>query len=179
MSPSITTIIVSVAAIHWFVFESIWTKSRIKDGYRVFSASWGLKILFFVGIPFFLYGAIVNFFENPHERWVSIILLTFAILGVLFVPTTILLSRERVVSVRWFGLRRIELNWNDVDAIYSDPEKRSIIIEDKNQRRIVHTMLNVNHEGFLDELRLLSTAVSKKITFSCDRRAARVRDPME
>jgi hypothetical protein len=165
MSSSIITIIVSIGAINWFVAESKWAKSKVKDGYKVYSAPIGLKAVYFTGIPLFIYGAILNSIENPGERWVSAILMTFAILGVAFFPATILLSRERAVSVRWFGLRRIEMNWNEVDAIYSNPEDRSIIIQDKKQRRIIHTILNVDHEGFVSELRLLPATVSKNITF--------------
>jgi len=165
MSSSIITIIVSIGAINWCVAEARWAKSKVKDGYKVYSALTGLKVLYFTGIPLFVYGAILNCIETPGESWVSATLLTLAILCIVFFPATILLSRERAVSVRWFGLRRMEMNWNEVDAIYSNPEDRSIIIQDKKQQRIIHTILNVDHEGFVSELRLLPATVSKNITF--------------
>jgi hypothetical protein len=164
MSSSTVSIVVSIGVINWLVFESILTKSRSKNGYKVYSAPMGLKILSFVAIPLFIYGAIANNVRNPAERWISAILLLFAILGIAFFPATILLSPEKVVSIFWFGLRRVKMQWSEVEAIYSNPENRSIIIQDKNQHRIVHTVLNVDRAGFIAELRKISTA-SKRITF--------------
>jgi hypothetical protein len=86
MIQSVVTIVVSIGAINWFLVESRWAKSRVRDGYKVYSAPTGLKALYFTGIPLFIYGALVNSFENPGERWVSVILLAFAILGIAFFP---------------------------------------------------------------------------------------------
>lgn len=165
MSSSAVTIVISLGAIHWFIVESVWTKSKLKNGYRVYSTPKGLKALYFVTLPMFLYGAIANWIENPSEKWVSVILLVLVVMAGYFFPSTILLSREKVVSIRWFGLKRVEIKSNDIDAIYSSPEDRSIIVQDKTQKRIIHTIFNVDREGFIAELRALPPALSGKITF--------------
>jgi hypothetical protein len=160
MSSSAITIVISLGAIHWFIVESVWTKSKLKNGYRIYSAPKGLKALYFISLPMFVYGAIVNWIENPSEKWVSGILLAIVVMGGYFFPSTILLSRDRVVSIRWFGLKRVEMNSNDIDAIYSSPEDRSIIVQDKRQKQIVHTIFNVDRESFIAELRALPPALS-------------------
>jgi|GEM_PF-6325364 hypothetical protein len=165
MSSSAITIIVSLGAINWFIFESMWAKSKLKNGYRIYSAPKGLKLLGLVGIPVFVYGTVANWIENPHEKWVSAILFTMAALFVYFFPPTILLSRQKVISIQWLGFKRVEMNWNDIDAIYSSPENRAVIIQDKNQNRIIHTILNVDRDGFIAELKIASQAASGKITF--------------
>ena len=165
MSTSIVTVVVSLGAINWLIFESIWTNSKLRNGFRIYGAPRGLKVLFSIAIPLFVYGAITNGIENHSEIWVSAILLGFAILGVMFFPATILLSREKVVSLSWLGLKRIEMKWGQVEAVYSTPENRSIVIQDKDQRHIVHTLLNVDREGFVSELRMLPPIVADRISF--------------
>lgn len=165
MSSSAITIVISLGAIHWFIVESVWTKSKLKNGFRIYSAPKGLKALYFIALPMFVYGAVVNWFENPSEKWVSVILLLIVVMAGYFFPSTILVSRERVVSIRWFGLKKVEMKSNDIDAIYSNPEDRSIIVQDKSQKRIVHTIFNIDREGFIAELRALPPARLGKITF--------------
>lgn len=165
MSPGAVTIVASLGAINWLILETLWTKSKLKNGFRIYGAPKGLTVLFSIAIPLFVYGAIANGIENHHERWVSAILLGFAILGVMFFPATILLSHEKVVSLKWLGFKKIEMKWGQVDAVYSIPEDRSIVIQDKNDRHIVHTLLNVDREGFISELRALPPTVLNRITF--------------
>jgi hypothetical protein len=161
---SFATIIISVTAINWFALESLWTKSKVRDGYRVFAAPTGLKSLYFIGIPAFIYGAIVSYFGNPNEKWVSALLLIFAVWSGCFLPATILVSREKVMSLRWFGLQKTQMSWNDVEAVYSNPEENSIIVQDKNQNRIVHTIFNIDREGFIEQVKMLPHDILSKIT---------------
>jgi hypothetical protein len=158
------TIVVSIGATHWFVLESMWSKAKLRAGYRVYGAPRGLRALYFLAVPLFVYGAAVNYRDNPGERWVSGILLLFAFLCIYFFPATILLSREKLVSVRWLGARRTEMTWTDVNCVYTDPVQNSVIVQDKIQNRIVHTILNVDRDGFLEQIRGLSSDLLSRIT---------------
>lgn len=164
MSATAITILVSITAINWFAVESAWTKSKVKNGYKVYSAPRGLKGLSFVGISAFIYGAIVNFCQNPNERWVSGILVVFAALAAYLFPATILLSQDKVIAVKWMGIRKIEMKWDDVDCVYSIPEESSIVIQDKNQNRIVHTIYNIDRAGLIEQVQTLPPQVLSKIT---------------
>ncbi len=164
MRTSFAAIIVALGAISWFVLESLWTKSKMRDGYRVFAAPPGLKFLYWIGIPAFIYGAVMSYLENSDDKWISALLFLFSLISIYFFPATISISREKVVSFKWFGIQKIQMNWRDVEAVYSNPEGNSIIVQDKNQNRIVHTIFNVDREGFIKQIELLPEDVLSKIT---------------
>jgi hypothetical protein len=161
---SLIAIVTSIGTINWFVLESLWTKSKLRNGYRVFAPPAGLKFLYFIGIPAFIYGAVVSYLSSPREKWISALLLIIAALCVCFFPATIFVSREKLIAFKWLGMRKMQMNWRDVKAVYSSPESDSIIIQDKNQNRIIHTVLNIDREGFIRQVTQLPKDILSGIT---------------
>jgi hypothetical protein len=165
MKSSGITIIISIAAINWLTLEAIWTKSKIRKGVTVYSAPKGLKALFGIAIAFALYGALESVLSSPRQWWLSVGLVAFAGFWIYFFPATILVSQKGITSIKGFGVRKLEMDWRDIDAIYSNPEDRSIIVQDKWQRQITHTIYNVDRAGFIDQVRTFSSCLAPKITW--------------
>src|SRR5689334_20822337 len=139
-------------AINWFLLESIWAKAKTRGGCKVYPPPMGLRVLFVATIPTMLYGTVASYLQNPRELWVSAILLGTAIFSAYFYPSTIPVCSKGVVSIKWFGLKRVSMPWDQVEAIYAVPEERSIVVQDKEQKQITHTMFNIDRGGFLEEV---------------------------
>jgi len=44
------------------------------------------------------------------------------------------------------------MSWTDVIGVYSDLRDNSIVVTDKFNRTIVHTMYNVDRTGFINQI---------------------------
>ena len=163
MSPRTLTIALAVGAIHWFALEAQWATSKTKNEYREYGIPAGLKLVFCIVNPLLIYGAIVNALKHGGEKWVSILLLIVVFFGIYFIPPTILLSSEKLISIKLFGIKKTSMKWADVTSVYSNPEDNSIIVRDMFDRTIVHTMYNVDRVGFLEELNSLPVRVLANI----------------
>jgi len=159
LSPGTLTIILAVGAIHWFALEAQWATSKVKNGYREYGIPTGLKMLFRIVNPLLIYGAISNVLNNTGEKWVSVVLLVLVSFFIYFMPPTIRCSSEQLISIKWFGIRKTAMKWADVISVYSNPEDNSIIVRDKFDRTIVHTMYNVDRGGFLEQINSLPERV--------------------
>jgi hypothetical protein len=157
-------VVVVILAVHWFAIEALWAKAKVRDGCRVYSAPTGLRILCFITIPSMWYGTVANYIENPGERWVSVLLFAVSLLILYFFPSTILVCDEQIMAIKWFGLKRISMTWDEVEAIYRVPEERSIVVQDKQQSQIAHSMFNIDRAGFLRQVSAIPQATSGRIT---------------
>jgi hypothetical protein len=144
--------VLAIGAIHWFALEARWAKPRISNGYTEYPMPKGLKLAFLVGVPLLIYGAVANLLRPDGEKWVSILLIAGALFCLYFTPATILCSRDRLVSIRWYGIRKVSMNWADVVSVYKNPEDNSITIRDQSNRTIVHTMYNVGRTEFIHQI---------------------------
>jgi hypothetical protein len=147
------SIIIVILAVNWFVLESLWTKSKVKNGFNIYSVPMGLKLLLFVTVPTLIYGACVNWINKPAEKWVSVLLVIIALGLVYFLPSTILLSRDRAISIRWLGLNKTQMLFREGVTVYADPKDNTIVIQDERGKRIVHTIYNVDRAGFVEQLK--------------------------
>lgn len=148
------SLLFALFAINWFVLESLWTKSRVKNGFNIYSVPMGLKLLVFVTVPALIYGACANWVNRPTEKWVSGLLVIIALGVVYFLPATILLARDRVISIRWLGLNRTQIPFYKGVTVYADLRDNTIVIQDEKGKRIVHTIYNVDRSGFVEQLRV-------------------------
>ena len=151
MSTSALAIIVTVGAVAWIVLEGAWSRVQLSNGYKVYTPTLSIRIVLFILIPLFTYGCVENIFQNPHDKWISAILFTVVVGAIYYFPPTVALSRSTIVSVRWLGLKRINMKWQDVGAIY-DGLNNSIYVLDKDQRQIEYTIFNIDRSGFISEL---------------------------
>jgi len=147
------SIIIAILAVNWFVLESLWTKSKVKNGFNIYSVPMGLKLLLFVTAPALIYGACVNWINNPAEKWVSVLLVIIVVGGVNFLPSTILVSRDRAISIRWFGLSKTQISFHKGVTVYADPKDNTIVVQNEEGKRIVHTIYNVDRAGFVEQLK--------------------------
>ena len=53
------------------------------------------------------------------------------------------------------------MNWADVVSVYKNPEDNSLIIRDKSNRTIVHTMYNVGREELIHQISELPYGFAK------------------
>jgi hypothetical protein len=154
MSGTTLTMILSIGAIHWFAAEALWEKSKTRNLYKEYPIPLGLRLLFAVIIPLFIYGSIDNI-RRGGRIWTSALLLAFVLFWTFFTPPKILFSAERIVSIKWYGFKKTTINWRDVIGVFSNPGDNSIVIRDKLDHTIVHTRYNIDRTGFLEQINSL------------------------
>jgi hypothetical protein len=152
LTSSAVLTVIAISAIHWFALEARWVKPKISNGYTEYPMPRGLKLLFSVVVPLLVYGAVANLLSPDGEKWVSILLIALALFCLYFTPATILCSRDQLVSVKWYGIRKVSMNWADVVSVYKNPEDNSITIRDQSNHTILHTMYNVGRTEFIHQI---------------------------
>ncbi|SRR6266436_6003888 len=163
LTSSAVLTVLAISAIHWFALEARWVKPRISNGYTEYPMPRGLKLLFSVVVPLLVYGAAANLLSPDGEKWVSILLIALALFCLYFTPATILCSRDQLVSIKWYGIRKLSMNWADVVSVYNNPEDNSLTIRDKSNRTIVHTMYNVGRAEFIRQISELPYGFAKQL----------------
>ena len=160
---SAALIVLAIGGIHRFAFEARWAKPRTKNGYTEYPMPRSLKLLFSVVIPLLIYGSIANLLNRDGEKWVSILLIAIVFFCLYFTPATIICSSDRLISIKWYGIKKVSLNWSDVISVYLNPEDNSITIRDKFDRTIVHTTYNVGRADFIGQITRLPYEIAKMI----------------
>lgn len=155
MTSSGLTIALALGAIHWFAIESQVAKARNKNGYQEYPIASGLKFLTIALYPMLIYGTVENYLTPGSDKWISGLLIVALFFCIYFLPATIVCSSEYLISIRWYGLRKTSMNWSDVIGVFSNPEDNSIIVRDKFDRTIVHTMYNIDRPGFVSQIKSL------------------------
>jgi hypothetical protein len=152
VTPSAVLTVLTIGAINWFALEARWVKPRTSHGYTEYPMPGALKLIFSLIVPLLLYGAIANLLSPHGEKWVSVLLIALALFCLYFTPATILCSQDRLVSIKWYGIRKVSMNWADVVSVYKNPEDNSLTIRDQSNRTIVHTMYNVGRTEFIHQI---------------------------
>lgn len=166
MTTSAIAVAASFTAISWFMFEAIWEKAKYRNGFKVYSVAAGLRMLYWVMMPAFLYGAGTSYRKDAADIWVWGVLIGVAAFCFLAFPPTLLVSQYELIQVRWHGLKRIRLKWDEVDCVYYDPEEKSLIIHGRTQSRVVHTLFNVDRAGLIEQIYSLPSSVLSHIAIS-------------
>lgn len=145
-------ILLAVGAINWFSLQARWARPRTRDGYTEYPIPRALTLVLSFAISSLIYGSIANILKPGGERWVSVLLISFALFCAYFTPATILCSRERLISIKWYGIKRVSIDWPDVISAYLNPQDNSITVRDKFDRTIVHTSYNVGRSQFIEQV---------------------------
>jgi hypothetical protein len=161
--PSAVLTLLSIGALNWFALEARWAKPKAKEGYIEYSIPFGLKLVFSTVVPLLIYGALANIVDQHGEQWVSLLLVAIALFCAYFTPATILCSSERLISVKWYGIKKIAMNWSEVVSVYRDPQDDSIVVRDKLDRTIVHSMYNVGRVEFIEQITSLGYPFARMI----------------
>lgn len=147
--------ILAISAVHWYALEARWAGPEARNGYTEYPIPIGLRLLLTIVSPVLLYGAVANLFRPHGEKWVSILLAGIAFFCLYFTPATLLCSSDRLISIRFYGVKKISMKWADVTSVYLDRESNSITVRDKLNRTVIHTAYNVGREEFITQLRSL------------------------
>ena len=161
--PSAILTVLSIGAVNWFAFEARWAKPKARDGYTEYSIPFGLKLVFLIVVPLLIYGALDNALCQHGETWVSVMLLGIALFCAYFTPATILCSSNRLISLKWYGIKKITMNWSDVISVYRDPQDNSVVVRDKSNRTIVHSAYNVGRAEFVRQATSLEYPFARMI----------------
>ena len=145
-------ILLAIGAINWFSLQARWARPRTHDGYTEYPIPTALRLLLSIAISFLIYGSIANVLNHDGERWVSVLLIGVALFCLYFTPPTILCSRNQLVSIKWYGIKKVSVNWPDVISVYLNPEDNSITVRDKFDHTIVHTKYNAGRSQFIDQI---------------------------
>lgn len=156
MSSNSIPIMLSIVAVYWFAIEAAWTKSKHKGGKHVYPAPFGFKVLNLLVTPMLIYGATRVLVQHSADWWVSSALLGMVALIVFAFPATLIVSTEGITSVKLFGLRKKCIRWNDVEAVFENPEDNSLVIRDRAHDQIVHTIYHVDRAGFASDVESFS-----------------------
>jgi hypothetical protein len=154
MAGGLSAIIVlaTIGAINWFSLQARWARPRNRDGYTEYPVPAALRLLLSIAISCLIYGSIANFLNRGSERWVSLLLIGLALFCLYFTPPTIVCSREQLVSIKWYGIKKITMNWSEVISVYLNPQDNSITVRDKLGHTIVHTNYNVGRPQFIEQV---------------------------
>src|SRR5579883_1854408 len=118
MSSSVVTILATATVLNWITFEALWSKAKKRAGKIIYPLARSFRCLLLLGIPTLTYGAVDSYVRQPKDWWLSALLLTIALFAAFVFPATIVVSQEKIVSRKWFGIRQVQINWGEIEAIY-------------------------------------------------------------
>ena len=122
------------------------------NGYARYPMAPGLRVVVAGAIPLMICGCFANLYSKEGESWVSLLLIGTAAFCVYNMPPTILCSQDRVISLEWYGARKISIEWRDVISVWRNPENDSITITSNSGLVITYTRFNVGRREFLDQI---------------------------
>src|SRR5262249_25876260 len=121
----------------------------------LFRPPFGLRLLFGIAVPGFIYaaGAVAFTANSGEDWWLSAMFVSFAILTALMWPADIGLSKSAIYERKWLGLWKKAVRWEDVDYATADPTDNSVEVVSKSGFKIKHTKYHVDRQDFVAELR--------------------------
>ena len=148
------TVGATLFAVRFVASEAAMEKPSLREGKVVFPPVLGIRVLFGLGIPTFLYGASQVAGGDLRRDWLAFSVLTgIALCAFILWPGTIAVDKSYIAESRWFGVRKILIPWNDVDYVYSIPAEGSVEIVHQNGLKITHSRYHVAPDAFQDLLR--------------------------
>lgn len=141
------------------VFAWLWKsaakeKPRIEPGRQIFPSTRGIRIFSVVSGIAFVEIAIWSAYtvSKPEESWVPYLFLGFAVLAIFSSPPVLTLEVDGISSRTWFG-RRKKIRWEDIASLYYNTGNNHFTVRDNAGRKITHSGLNADPEGFRNEVR--------------------------
>lgn len=147
-------IIAIILAIRFVASEAAFERASRSGEATIFRPVLGLRLLFGVAIPGFLFGAsqLLRSGQRSDAIYAVVVFIGGAI-GLFFAwPGTIRVDSTSIRETRWFGLRRRQIVWSDVAYAGGDVDN-SVTIRSKDDRVIQHTQYHVDRAGFTAALK--------------------------
>jgi hypothetical protein len=147
------TVGAALFAVRFVATEAAMEKPSLREGQVVFPPVLGVRVLFGLGIPMFLYGAAQVARGDLRQNWDTFVILAFfASAAFVLWPATIAIDELQITQSKWLGLRRFSIAWANVDYVFSIPAEGSVRIVDVSGRSITHTKYHLAPEAFKDLL---------------------------
>lgn len=149
------TVGAAIFAVRFVASEAFFERSSARKGKLIFPPVLGIRILFGLGIPGFLFiAARIAQTEDLRRSWfVLAFSLSVSILMAIFMPGTLILDQSAIRERKWFGLKTNKINWSNVEYVFSSPAERSFVIGSQDGRTMTHTSYHVDRDAFRDALK--------------------------
>jgi hypothetical protein len=144
-------IVLVIVCLHFLMREAFFERASVRKRKVSFPPPYGLRAVFFLGIPLELFGA---YQVCLQAHWIlGAFVFLLAPLQFLFYPGTITLNDKEIVLRRYFGLKITRIDWDEVESVVSSKAFRTISVFAKDGRSIVHTQFHVDPLRFQVELK--------------------------
>jgi hypothetical protein len=149
------TVGAAIFAVRFVASEAFFEKSSIQRGKLIFPPVLGIRIVFGLGVPGFLFlAARIAQTEDLRRSWfVFVFSLSVPILMAIFMPGTFILDKSGIRERKWFGLKSKTINWSNVEYVFSSPAERLFTIGSQDGCTMTHTAYHVDRDAFRDALK--------------------------
>ena len=153
--PSWLTIGCAVFAIHLLALEAKSERAKRRGDLTLYRGPVALRLLFGVGTIVMVYGAgtVALSQKARQDWWVSALLLGLAIFGASQWPADLGVSKSGIYEQKWFGLRKRNLQWQDIASAALNPVEDSVTVVSKGGTTIKHTKYHVDRVSFIAQMK--------------------------
>ena len=148
-------VLAAILLVRWIAFEAFAERAIRKGDEVLFRPPFGLRLLFGVALPGFIYaaGAVASSRNFKEHWWLSGMFIGFAVLIAYAWPPDIGVSKSAIYEQKWLGLWKKRVQWENVDYATADPTDDSVEVVSKSGLKIKHTKYHVDRRGFLAEIK--------------------------
>jgi hypothetical protein len=145
----------SIIAVHFAMREAVFERASVRKQKVLFSPTYLVRGVFWLGIPSMLYATYRVSFEmrSPRDWFYPIVFFLLAALIFVSYPGTISLNEQGIVLRRYLGLKVTRIDWNAVESAYSSEVNKTISVYAHDGTAIVHTRFHVDPSRFQFELK--------------------------
>jgi len=149
------TVGAAIFAVRFVASEAFFERSSVKRGRMIFPPVLGIRILFNLGISggIFVASRIAQTEGVQHNWFLILFCVSSSIACFVLMPGTITITKNSLIEAKWFGMRRISIDWFNVEYVFSSPVERLFTIVGKDGNQITHGPYHVDRDGFRDALR--------------------------
>lgn len=155
-------IVLAIIAVHFVFREAVFERAQVRNNDFSFPPVLGLRIIFWFGIPIFLFAAhkVCGQIQSRFDLLYPVLFIALASLAFFSYPATISFTSSGINLRRYLGLRVKRMKWEGV-AVVSSRRLKTISVYAHDGESIVHTQFNVEPARFKSELgnRLPSSSI--------------------
>lgn len=137
-------------ALRFLAVEARLERASRRGEVTVFHPVLFLRLGFGIAVPTMLYAT--SQVIKTRDWLIAILGFSMAILMFLNWPGTIFVDVHAIREIRWLGLKRTRISWEDVVFAGGDLEDR-VTVRSKNDHVISHTAYHVDRDGFIEALK--------------------------
>jgi hypothetical protein len=120
----------------------------------IFRPRLAVRVIFFVGIPFCVFGSLSALFEIPGDRqWgVSAGFLGFIVFNLVCWPGKIVVDSRGVRQI-WLGISRQRVEWSQIKSAAYLEADNYVVIKTAEGRGLRTSSVHIDPEGLVNELK--------------------------